>query len=93
MTLTPIGPLTTGIPVLEIDGVGTPEGIRTMGRAKSMLDAPIRDITESAGDLIPSLIVEAPIEDFRLIAMLGVYTLPYMLGRRLPWKLPLPRPR
>lgn len=62
----------SGIPVLEAEGVGTAEGMRTMGRVLSIPGRPMRDMTESVGDLIPSLIVEAPKEDFRLIATLGV---------------------
>ena len=68
----PIWPFMRGNPVRESDGVGTAEGIRTMGRLVSMPGTPMRDMTDSAGDLKPSLIVDPPMDDFLLIAMLGV---------------------
>lgn len=73
-------PLTTGAgPRCDKDGGGPAEGMRTMGRLGSTTGKPIlpiRDMIESAGDLTPSLMVEAPMDDFRLMATLGVYTLP-----------------
>lgn len=79
-----ICPFMIGKPVLEIDGVGTADGIRTTGRVLSAPGTPMRETIESTGDLMPSLKVDAPMDDFRLMAMLGVYALPYMLGLRLP---------
>jgi hypothetical protein len=86
-------PFISGRPVRDNDGVGTADGILTIGLEASTPGIAMRDMTDSAGDRSPSRMVEPPSDDFRLIATLGVYTLPYMLGRRLPWKLPLPRPR
>jgi hypothetical protein len=68
----PIWPFIIGSPVREIDGVGAPDGIRTTGRTPSIPEPPMRDMIDAAGDPIPSLKVDAPNEDFRLMAILGV---------------------
>lgn len=68
----PICPFMSGRPVLEIDGVGTADGIRTIGRVPSSPGAGARDMIDSVGDMKPSLMVDAPIDDFRLMAILGV---------------------
>lgn len=81
----------------DIRGGGTPvgasgaTGIRTTGRLKLGTIGP-RGTNPSVGVCMPVDPVP-PSDDLLLMATLGVYALPIILGLRLPWKLPRPRPR